>query len=275
MENLTEKELRDYIPSVKCYNRSGYTPLFVALIAGNIKCVEAILTAEHLDLEAKDAKGNSIYHICAEYNSLESMRVLLSKKEQQFVEPLFIKNNKEETPIHTATIFGNLDIIKMVIDKLNNGISSIETYLISKNKEGKTCFHIACQKGFFNIIEYFLRDLKIYYFMDQIDRDFNTPLILAAVNGHLSIVEILLEHGADLNAKNRQGSTALELSCRKGFFEISKVLISRYSIMQAGGHHEAGVGIAEYPLHIACFEGAYEVVELLLSKGAEIDVLNR
>lgn len=80
MENLTEKELREYIPSVKCYNRSGYTPLFVALIAGNIKCVEAILTAEHLDLEAKDAKGNSIYHICAEYNSLESMRVLLSKK---------------------------------------------------------------------------------------------------------------------------------------------------------------------------------------------------
>lgn len=192
-----------------------------------------------------------------------------------FHEPLFIRNNKDETPMHTAASFGNIDVIKMVISKLNDGLSSIETYLISKNKEGKTCFHIACEKGFFNIVEYFLRDLKIYYFMDQTDSHYNTPLILAAVNGNLSIVEILLEYGADLNAKNRQGSTALELSCRKGFFEISKVLISRYSFLQPGGHNETGVGVAEYPLHIACFEGAYEVVELLLSKGADIEVLNR
>lgn len=195
-----------------------------------------------------------------------------------FHEPLFIRNNKDETPMHTAANFGNIDIIKMVMSKLNDGLSSIETYLISKNKEGKTCFHIACEKNFFNIVEYFLRDLKIYYFMDLSDSHYNTPLILAAVNGHLSIVEILLEYGADLNAKNRQGSTALELSCRKGYFEISKVLISRYSFLQPDGsrrHESTGVGMAEYPLHIACYEGAYEVVELLLSKGAEIDVLNR
>lgn len=108
--------------------------------------------------------------------------------------------------------------------------------------------------------------------MDQFDADLNTPLILAAVNGHLSIVDILLEYGADLNAKNKQGSTALELSCRKGFFEISKNLILKYSIMQSG---QVETGVTEYPLHIACYEGAYEVVELLLNKGAEIDVLNR
>lgn len=182
--------------------------------------------------------------------------------------------------MHTAATNGNLDIIKMIIEKLSDGVSSIETYLISKNKEGQTCFHIACLKGHFNIVEYFLRDLRIYYFMDQVDSDYNTPLILASLNGNLSIVEILLEFGADLNAKNRQNSTALELSCRKGFFEISKVLISKYTFLQsdgeaAGKREDTAIGLTEYPLHIACYEGAYEVVELLLSKGAEIDVLNR
>lgn len=79
-EQLDNKELKEYIPSVKCYNRAGYTPMFVALTTGNIKCVEALLGTDNLDLDAKDAKGNSIYHICAEYNSFESMRVLLAKK---------------------------------------------------------------------------------------------------------------------------------------------------------------------------------------------------
>jgi ankyrin repeat protein len=80
-------------------------------------------------------------------------------------------------------------------------------------------------------------------------------------------VEILLENNADLNLKNRDQSTALEISCRKGFFEISKVLISRYSIAHAASTTESDDAGEEHPLHIACFEGAYEVVELLLSKG--------
>lgn len=272
-ERLNNKELKEYIPSVKCYNKIGYTPLFVALTNGNIKCVEAILAAEQLDLDAKDPKGNSIYHICAEYNSFESMRVLLNKKDPKFVEPLFIKNNREENVIHMAASYGNLEIIKLVIGKLNDGYSSMETYLIAKNKEGKTCFHMACVKGYYNIVEYFLRDLKAFYFLEQVDNDLNTPLILASMNGHLSIVEILLEYGSDLNLKNRESSTALEISCRKGFFEISKVLISKYSIVHTTQMENTGNN-DQHPLHIACYEGAYEVVELLLSKGAPIDVLD-
>lgn len=85
VETLNERELRDYIPSVKCYNRVGYTPLFVALVNAHIKCVDAILESENIDLEAKDAKGNSIYHICAEYNCIEPMRVLLNRKVFSFV----------------------------------------------------------------------------------------------------------------------------------------------------------------------------------------------
>lgn len=268
---------KDYVPCVKGINRSGYTPMFVALIVGNLKCVEALLTTENLDLETKGPYGNSIYHICAEYNNFEALRVFLTKKDQRFVEPLYIRNNKEDSVIHTASYHGNLEIIKIVVSKIFDGFSSLETYLTTKNLEGFTSFHIACVKGHFNIVEYFLRDLKIAYFLEQLDNDANTPLHLASLHGHLSIVDILLAYGADLNAKNRQGNTALELSCRKGFFDISKTLIMHYTSIQSMGSDSVGSGSGndENPLHIACHEGAHEVVDLLLSKGAPIDLVNK
>jgi ankyrin repeat protein len=252
--------------------------MFVALMAGNLKCVEALLTSEYLDLETKDSSGNSIYHTCAEYNNFEALRVFLTKKEQRFVDPLYIRNNHDDNVVHTAAQFGNLEIIKIVVSKIFDGFSSLESYLTSKNSDGNTCFHIACLHGHFNIVEYFLRDLKCTYFLEQVDSASNTPLHVAAVCGQLSIVEILLAYNADLNTKNKDGNTALELSCRKGFFEISKTLIMRYSSAQSmgsGGSTIGDTGDGENPLHIACHEGAYEVVELLLSKGAPIDTPNR
>jgi ankyrin repeat protein len=38
------------------------------------------------------------------------------------------------------------------------------------------------------------------------------PLHLASANNHLSIVNMLIDFGADMAAKNKDGHTALELS---------------------------------------------------------------
>jgi ankyrin repeat protein len=130
--------LKEYLPSVKCINRNGYTPIFVGLIAGNLKCVEALMASENCDLDTKDSKGNSLYHICAEVNNFEALRVFLAKKDMRFVEPLFIRNNQEDSVVHTASKFGNIEIIKLVLSKIFDGFSSLETYLTSKNKDGYT-----------------------------------------------------------------------------------------------------------------------------------------
>jgi hypothetical protein len=39
-----------------------------------------------------------------------------------------------------------------------------------------------------------------------------TPLILAAKEGHVTTVKVLLDHGADPGLKNETGETALELT---------------------------------------------------------------
>ena len=239
--------------SFKCLNHNKHSPLFLSIINGHLKCVEILATIEDADLNATDINGNTIYHICAEFNHYESLRFLLTRKGKKFLEPIYLKNDNDETVLHIAADHENIEIIKLVLSKLYDGSMSTEIFLTSKNKQGKTFFHIACSKGYHNIVEYFLKDLKMHFFLEHQDNDMNTSLHLASENGHLSIVNILLYYGIELNTKNKNNKSALELSCRRGFFEVSKILISRYSEIKNDDK------MVDDPLLVASYEGAHEV----------------
>lgn len=98
------------------------------------------------------------------------------------------------------------------------------------------------------------------------DNDSNSPLHLAVLNGHSSIVKSLIEYGADVNVKNEEDISPLDYSCRKGYFEISKNIIASQE-EPSNAEQDLSVVSKEYPLHVACFEGAHEVVKLLLLQG--------
>lgn len=60
--------------------------------------------------------------------------------------------------------------------------------------------------------------LRMFYFLAGF-----TPLILAATAGHVDVVEILLEHGADIEAQSeRTKDTPLSLACSGGRYEVLK-----------------------------------------------------
>ena len=256
----------DYVPQCVQLDKKKYTPLMSALAALNHKCVEEIISVnENVDVDMRDIEGNNMLQICAQFNNVESLNYLINKylnsKNMGILES---KNLHDETILHVACRHGNLEIIKIVLNTVYESDLCLEAILYSQNKDGQTCFHISCLKGYLNIVEYFLKDRKLKSFLDYFDDSMNSSLHFATLSGNLSIVNLLLDNEVDVNAVNEENLSALDLSCRKGYFEISKVLISHYSTINEINN----------PLETACYEGAHEVVSLLLSKGAAIGKIN-
>ncbi|KAI2651307.1 Ankyrin repeat and KH domain-containing protein 1 [Labeo rohita] len=132
-----------------------------------------------------------------------------------------------------------------------------------------------------------------------------SPLMLAAMNGHVPAVKLLLDMGSDINAQiETNRNTALTLACFQGRAEVVSLLLDRKAnvehraktgltpLMEAasGGYAEVGrvlldkgadVNAPPVPssrdtaLTIAADKGHYKFCELLISRGAHIDVRNK
>lgn len=87
-----------------------------------------------------------------------------------------------------------------------------------------------------------------------------TPLSAAAFNGHVGAIEILLNSGADINARERTGGvTALCLAASEGHPNAVKVLLKK------GANAELALATGETPLILAVREGHLQVVQVLLN----------
>jgi len=93
------------------------------------------------------------------------------------------------------------------------------------------------------------------------------PLGLAAFFGHRAIVEFLLKNGADVKtaARNAQKVTALHGAVARRDVEIAKMLL------EAGADPNARQERGFVPLHDAAANGNAALVELLLKHGARAD----
>lgn len=57
------------------------------------------------------------------------------------------------------------------------------------------------------------------------EKNGNTPIHIAAQNGHLPIVELLIKLKANVNAKNAKGQTALHMAVGYDYYDVAKVLL--------------------------------------------------
>lgn len=92
--------------------------------------------------------------------------------------------------------------------------------------------------------------------------DGTSALTIAAEYGHADIIKLLLAKGADVNLRNNHGNTALMYGAEYGHPQVVKVLIA------AGADLNARDNDRETALIIAKRENQTEIIKLLTAAGA-------
>jgi ankyrin repeat protein len=92
---------------------------------------------------------------------------------------------------------------------------------------------------------------------------------IASENGHISLLEFLLEKGADANTCIWDNSTPLHLACRQGNKEC---VVALMRISERTNHSNKK---GDTPLHEAVRSGNSDIVQILLRNDAEAEVFNK
>lgn len=228
------------------------TALTLACAGGHAELV-TLLLSRGADIEHRDKKGFTPLILASTAGHLEIVEVLVDH--QADVEAQ--SERTKDTPLSLACSGGRYEVVELL---LNRGANKEH-----RNVSDYTPLSLAASGGYVNIIK-----LLLSHGAEINSRTGSklgiSPLMLAAMNGHAAAVKLLLDMGSDINAQiETNRNTALTLACFQGRHEVVSLLVDR----KANIEHRAKTGLT--PLMEAASGGYVEVGRVLLDKGADVN----
>ncbi len=138
--------------------------------------------------------------------------------------------------------------------------------LNSLNAKGQHALHVALGVPALKAADYLARHPGVE--VDLRNRQDETPLMLALLKGHMGIVRVLIERGADVY---KTGWTPLHYAAAypgKGAVEQVQLLLEHHAYIDAESPNKTT------PLMMAARYGSADVVKLLLEQGADASLRN-
>nr|XP_027200194.1 alpha-latrocrustotoxin-Lt1a-like [Dermatophagoides pteronyssinus] len=127
---------------------------------------------------------------------------------------------KGNTPLHLATKYNRIQNVNLIIQYESSQCNIIPSLFQTYNRKGLTAFHLACKKGFIEIVRLFIENrIQIDFATSNYSGEL-TSLMLATKFGHLEIVRLLVEHGATINIYDKKNRSALTYAVINGHSNI-------------------------------------------------------
>lgn len=219
-------------------NTNGATPALAAAGGGFVETLE-VLAAHGADLTATTHEGVGLLGAAAEENHIGVVAWLVKN-----VSPTLV-SHPLGTALHVAAYRGHRALIPLLVasgakvDQEHQTLTPLLLAISQQHFDAASALLVARANPNFGGAEG------------------APPLSLAALVGDVKLVELLLAHGARLNATNPQRGTALRAAADAGKIEVVRLLLAR------GAKFDAADAFGKRPVDYARENGHVEIVKLL------------
>lgn len=172
------------------------------------------ISALKANINQQNDLGYTALHLAAQEGNLEMINLLISLGANTCS-----KDKSGEIPLRVAINGGNTNSALLLIPSTPLGVINIKT---------DSVLHLAAKKGNIVIVKALIdagADINNISYSSLVE---HTPLSTAATYGHKDVVELLIEHNANVNQLNGLGTTALyEAACYNKYVEVVRLLLER------------------------------------------------
>ena len=263
---------------VHCTNNHCATPLMVAALHGYIDVIENLVTGFHCVPEVKDVFGKTLLHYACEGGHTKLVDNLISKYKLD----IFGKDNDGNTPLHIAALHGQAKTVKYLINRhkvvksSKNNIESTPLWLAARNGHlevvkilyysecnERNLLHFACRGDHTKLLDEIVSEHQIDLTQPEInDDDGNTPLHLAAMEGHIKTVKhLIIKYKVEVDLTNKDNSSSLCTAVSNGKEHVMKVLIEEFGCNPAVKAYRGRT-----LLHYACKFGNIELLDKMVTE---------
>lgn len=236
----------------------GWNALAKASKSGHSTTVEVLLRFG-ADAAKVDFAGRTALHFASWEESEGKLAVMDRLLESMKPLPHQFADEQGQTPLHYAAASGNTRGTALLV-KHGFNIDQPDNY-------GDRPLTLACKYGFIGPVKELL---KASAKTDHYASSRRVPLHWAALQGHLDIVRLLLEAGADVNVADRG---LHDIASRLGS-ENDKPPQFTVMTLQEDGTLAPGETSKRTTIHYAAEAGHMEIVDALIAAGADVSALD-
>ena len=237
--------------NVNAKTDSDDTPLTLAAINKHDNVVNALLSNSQclVDAKGQDRLYTALHYSCR-YGHVDLARTLVNHKAN-----VNVKTDSGDTPLTLAARHGHNNVVHVLL-------SDSQCLVDAKGQDGYTALHYSCGYGHVDIVWTLVKHKAN---VNAKTKRGETPLTLATRNKHDNVVHALLSDSQCLvDAKGRDGYTALQYSCRYGYVGIVRTLVNHKA------HVNARTDSGDTPLTLAAINKHDNVVHALSDYNCEV-----